>query len=84
VNVTGSAVLGALAAALARDWISPTSMAWVGTGLVGGYTTFSTFTYETVRAIEDGSIAYAALNIALSASLSFGAAAMAYVSLRPR
>ena len=49
INVTGSLALGALVGALAEDNV------WrlvVGTGFCGGYTTFSTASFETVRLVQ--------------------------------
>ena len=47
----------------------------LGTGLLGAYTTFSTFSYESVRLLEDGAVAEAALNVAGSLVLGLAAAA---------
>ncbi len=70
VNVVGSLVLGVVAAAStapgAPSWLLPL----VGTGLCGALTTFSTFGYETLRLIEDGSWQEAAANVGLSLALS--------------
>ena len=75
VNVAGSLVLGAVAASVTvhdtRGWV----LTLVGTGLCGALTTFSTFGYETVRLVEDGAWAAAALNV--GASLVVGLAACA-------
>jgi CrcB protein len=82
VNVTGSALLGGLAGVVTHGWISAEVAAWVGTGVIGGYTTFSTFTYETLRLVEDGAWSYALWNLALCPTLSFAAAGMGYVLAR--
>lgn len=84
INVTGSAVLGGLIGAITRGALSSTIGTWVGAGFIGGYTTFSTFTYETVRLIEDGAWNYVAWNLVLSGPLSFGAAALTYLLARCR
>ena len=63
VNVTGSFLLGAIAAALAGDTLW---YAALGTGFCGAFTTFSTFSYENVRLIEDGSGQMAARNVGAS------------------
>jgi len=66
VNVLGSFLLGAIAAAaLGEAWY-----ALLGTGFCGGFTTFSTFSLETFRLVEEGSHEIAARNVALS--LGFG------------
>ncbi len=75
INVTGSFLLalifgyGAESAA-----IRPEIRALLATGFCGGYTTFSTFTYETMRLIEDGDWHRAAWYAVLSASFSLTAA----------
>lgn len=84
VNVSGSALLGAVIAAVGRGWLDSSVGTWAGTGFVGGYTTFSTFTYETVRLIEDRAWNYAAWNLVLSGPLSFAAAATTYLLVRGR
>ena len=56
VNVSGSLVLGFLTG-LALYHAFPTEPRLVlGTGFCGAYTTFSTFTFETVRLVEEGAI----------------------------
>jgi CrcB protein len=52
------------------------------TGVIGGFTTFSTFTYETLRLIEDGAWRYAGMNLLLSGPLSFAAARLGYLVTR--
>jgi fluoride exporter len=71
VNITGSFLLGFLLRyALATDAVSPEVRALLTTGFCGGYTTFSTFTYDTVILIEDGGSARAGLYVLLSVGLS--------------
>lgn len=69
VNVVGSLVLGLVAALStapgAPSWLLPL----VGTGLCGALTTFSTFGYETLRLVEDGSWREAGANVGLSLAL---------------
>jgi len=53
VNVSGSFALG-LITALADRHLSSTFQTVVGTGLLGAFTTFSTFSFESVRLAEEG------------------------------
>ncbi|GAB3019433.1 putative fluoride ion transporter CrcB 2 [Nocardioides flavus (ex Wang et al. 2016)] len=75
VNVVGSLVLGLTAAAVVElgspDWV----LVLVGTGLCGALTTFSTFGYETVRLLEEGSVGAAAANSVGSIVVGLGACA---------
>jgi CrcB protein len=74
VNLIGSAILGALlVAGLPKD---VTVVADIG--FCGALTTFSTFGYETVRLLEDGSVLEAALNGAAGLLLGVLAAACGY------
>jgi CrcB protein len=74
VNLTGSFVLGFLYRyASDSAAITPEVRALLTIGLCGGYTTFSTFTYETVRLLEDGETVRAIVYIGLSVLLGLGA-----------
>jgi CrcB protein len=67
INVTGSLLLGFLLRyALGAESISPEIRALLTTGFCGGYTTFSTFSYETAAMVEDGEYARPLLYILLS------------------
>ena len=71
VNVTGSLLLGFLMRyTLAAPSVSPEMRAMLTTGLCGGYTTFSTFSYETLTLIEAGDYRRASLYAALSVVLA--------------
>jgi len=70
VNLSGSLALGLLVgAALAGD-----AYRLAGTGLLGAYTTFSTWALESHRLGEDGQLRLGALNFAVSLVLGVGAA----------
>jgi CrcB protein len=72
VNVTGSFILGVLAVAVARDGDGADVMRWLlAVGFCGGYTTFSTFSHETVVLMERGAGTLAAVNVAASLALAF-------------
>lgn len=74
INLTGSFLLGLLYRyASDSAAITPEVRAMLTIGFCGGYTTFSTFTYETVRLLEDGESARAIAYVGLSVGLSLGA-----------
>ncbi len=63
VNVSGCLVLGLLAGlAELRGGLAPDTRAFLFIGVLGGYTTFSTFGYETFQLLRDGQLFSAALN----------------------
>ena len=66
INVAGSLLLGFLMRWLLGTTASPELRAGLTIGLCGGFTTFSTFSYETARLIESGSWGRAAAYVALS------------------
>ncbi len=73
VNVIGSAILGFLLGAQQHLGMSSQVMALAGIGFCDGLTTFSTFGYETLRLLEDGTVGAAGLN--MLGSLAIGVAA---------
>jgi CrcB protein len=73
VNVAGSFILGVLTAAAAA--LGPGVTALVGTGFCGALTTYSTFSYETLRLLEDRTPAKAVTNVVGSVLLGVAAAA---------
>jgi CrcB protein len=75
INVSGSLLLGLITGAALYHAFPDTPKIWLGTGFCGSYTTFSTFTFETVRLLEEGAVADAVRNA--SFSLLVGAAAAA-------
>lgn len=75
VNVVGSLVLGVTAAAVVELGSPPWVLTFVGTGVCGALTTFSTFGYETVRLLDEGSVLAAAANCVASVVVGLGACA---------
>lgn len=54
VNVLGSFLLGVAVAWLASSAVTPETREFLTIGILGAFTTFSTFTYETVALIREG------------------------------
>ncbi|MEV3988818.1 fluoride efflux transporter CrcB [Streptomyces sp. NPDC049837] len=73
VNVVGCLVLGVLTGAAVAGAASPGLRLLVGTGLCGALTTYSTFSYETLRLVEGGAAFYAAANVVGSVAAGLGA-----------
>ena len=82
INVMGSFVMGFLfIETLERLTLTPALRTGILTGVLGGYTTFSTFEMETVLLAEGGELFKAALYMVLSVGLGFMAAfAGAYIA----
>ncbi|KES04292.1 chromosome condensation protein CrcB [Streptomyces toyocaensis] len=74
VNVTGSFVLGLLTGAAAAGAAGSDLRLLLGTGLCGALTTYSTFSYETLRLAGTGARRYAAVNVVASVVAGVGAA----------
>lgn len=76
VNLTGCLILGLLTGAaqsLPKDLV-----VFAGTGVCGAFTTFSTFSFETTRLLEEGSLLEAGLNAFVSLLLGVVAAAAGF------
>lgn len=72
VNVSGSLVIGLLAALSGPDGrviINPDARQFMLVGLCGGYTTFSSFSLQTLALVREGDIFEAGVNIVLSVLL---------------
>jgi CrcB protein len=80
VNVLGCLILGGLTGA---GLALPTSMlALLGTGFCGALTTYSTFSYETLRLVEGKAYFYAAMNVIISVITGLGAALVGYTTVQ--
>ncbi len=91
INVTGSLVLGFIMRyAISTPALSVEMRALLTTGFCGGYTTFSTYSYETATLIEDGqlgragSYALASVVLALAGTIGGFALAREVIALRER
>ncbi|MFJ3949254.1 fluoride efflux transporter CrcB [Streptomyces libani] len=74
VNVAGSLILGLVTGAVAAGAASSHVQLLLGTGLCGALTTYSTFSYETLRLAADGARGWAAANVVLSVLATLAAA----------
>ncbi|MFD4698486.1 fluoride efflux transporter CrcB [Streptomyces niveus] len=73
VNVVGSLILGLLTGAALSGTAGHTVQLLLGTGLCGAMTTYSTFSYETLRLAESGARFFAAANVIASVAAGIGA-----------
>jgi CrcB protein len=72
VNVVGSFIIGFFATLTGPDgriFVGSTARQFVMLGLCGGYTTFSSFSLQTLNLVQDGEWLYAGANITLSVVL---------------
>jgi CrcB protein len=71
VNILGSFVMGCIAGGVTAGWTaSPELRAFLSTGVLGGFTTFSAFSLDTAVLIERGDLGHAALYVGGSVALS--------------
>ena len=75
VNVAGSLLLGLIMeGSLRSTLLGPELRFGLTVGFLGGFTTFSTFSYETVRLLEEGSLVAAGANVLLNVTVCVAAA----------
>jgi CrcB protein len=63
VNVTGSFIIGVVLALVQGGVLPASARPFVAVGILGGYTTFSTYSYETLGLISDGNFGVAFINV---------------------
>jgi fluoride exporter len=83
INVTGSfliAFFGTLTDPNGRWQVAPTARMFFMTGICGGYTTFSSFSLQTLNLARDGEWLYAGLNVLMSVALCLIAAWLGFVA----
>ena len=78
VNVIGSLILGAMTGA--GSAVSPAVAAFLGTGFCGALTTYSTFSFETWRLIEEESYGAAVANVVVSLAAGLAAVGVGYAA----
>lgn len=83
VNITGSLLLGGLTGLIAGHYTSSVVGLVIGTGLLGGYTTFSTASLETVRLVQAGRPGQAFVNALGTMVLCVVAAAAGFALVLP-
>jgi CrcB protein len=84
VNITGCLLIGFLVFYFTEERFGPDSLTWrlfLVTGLCGGYTTFSSFSFENIQLIESGRIlvflAYTFASLALGLIATYGGITLA-------
>jgi len=83
VNVSGCLLLGLLGGLVeARQLFGPDLRVFLFIGVLGGFTTFSSFAYETLALARDAEFARALVNVAAQLILSLGAAWLGYAWVR--
>jgi CrcB protein len=80
INLTGSFLLGLLTGLVTSQLVPHQGQLIIGTGLLGGYTTFSTASFETVRLIEDRRYVAAAFNSVGMLLICTAAAALGFAA----
>jgi CrcB protein len=72
INCTASFLIGFVITVLSEraDW-SPNWRYLIPIGFIGGYSTFSTFEYETFRVFQEGELLISGLNVVLSVVVGF-------------
>jgi fluoride exporter len=75
INVSGSFALGLVTGLAMHHGLNGHAATVLGTGMLGGYTTWSTFTWETFALAEQGRMSAAAANAAGSLAIGLAAAA---------
>ncbi len=76
VNLAGSLLIGICAGAVegGRFWLRP----WAMTGFLGGFTTFSAFSFENLHLVRNGQIQAFAVNVLVSVVVGLGLAFLVY------
>lgn len=74
VNIVGCFLIGIIYGLSERgNLLTPEWRLFLATGICGGFTTFSTFSYESIRLIQDGEFFILSLYVAISIIIGFAA-----------
>jgi fluoride exporter len=79
VNVTGSFIIGIVMAASGNGDLGDPVVAGLAVGFAGALTTYSTFSYETLRLLESGARRFALANVALSVAAGLAAVSVGWL-----
>ncbi len=80
VNILGCLIIGLLAQLVeARGLFSSEQRLFIFVGLLGGFTTFSSFSYETFQLLRDGEYLYASCNAVLQVLLGLACVWLGYI-----
>lgn len=83
VNVIGSFLLGLIMqVSLSTESISPTLRLTLTTGVMGGFTTYSTFNYETLQFLQEGSWLFGFMNLGITVVACLAAGLLGVVAGR--
>ena len=83
VNLLGSVILGLMIFGLdEKDLISPSLKLFIGIGLCGGFTTFSSFSLETFNLLRNSEFLFAGMNILANVLLTIFGIYLAYLITR--
>lgn len=83
VNVVGSFLVGAVMhAALTTSQLSPDARVVIAVGVLGGFTTYSGFNYETLQYFRDGAWLFGVLNVLVMVTACLAAGIAGLVSAR--
>ena len=82
VNALGSLMIGLVFGLAQAKSISPGTTLFLAVGVLGGFTTFSAFSYETMRLLANGSIGASFLNVAGQFAVGLLAVYAGFVAVR--
>jgi CrcB protein len=82
VNILGALCIGMIVAKTSHYLMAENARLFLVTGVLGGFTTFSAFSIDTLQLFQRGEIWQAVLYVTLSVLLSLAACALGYLGMR--